>query len=200
MDSTLDCEGLQKYSVYCLPQVRHRANNILTLFGFETYEGADNETWTTYFTLNVGYSGPALETDYFRPTNAWYETQPGHTETSCDFSESVDRSQKAAFKYILFLVRVTEAASWLAFTDWDQNVRLLSTRLVEPQDKDFNFEANKIDILEMMSGIAKRPCVDHWNTTLLCQMAVEIILAKDERRQNFIFPLSIVSMISRIMF
>lgn len=41
------------------------------------------------------------------------------------------RLDDEAIKYIIFLSRMVQAARWLAFTDWDQQVRLMSLAFLE---------------------------------------------------------------------
>ena len=96
--------------------------------------------------------------------------------------------------YLNFVIRLVEAASWLAYTDWDQNVGLLSTRFAGIYDT-FNVTTTGINLMLMIT--TRNSPTNHkikWDKNVLCQLAVEMILAKDERRQGLIFPLSIVSM------
>ena len=203
----LDVSYLKKYSIYCLPQIRQRAQKILTLFGFDASESAEKEhgTWTDYLTTIDSSDDTVL------PTDGWVRRGLGHTKISEPFDAVFDTTGSL---YCGFLFRLVESASWLAFTNWAQNVRLLSARFIDSPEPNPYLTKSHFDVRSMMmqkngikgvthehmlwkntEGNEGRSLDAGWNTNKLCQVVLHMVLTKDERRQEVIFPLSIVSIV-----
>ncbi len=151
--------GLTRYPEYCLPALRKRARSVLSLLGFDYIEGSNSQSseWSEYIEV---WSRDGLEL-CLCAGRAWISSGLGHIAISDpgqrveDLSEadrtdsrasSTDRSRNPSpasaahkglelnekgVKHMSFLFRAVEAACWLAFTDWDQDVCLLSTSFLE---------------------------------------------------------------------
>lgn len=156
-DEELANAGLIRYPVYCLPALRKRVRRILLLLGFELNEGSNPQSndWSEYLSIR----GRSL--DELRAGPAWIQSGLGHVKVSdpgqrvedspdadCANSRAGNDDQsristpapavhqplefnEIGVKHMAFLFRAVEAACWLAFTDWDQYLRLLSTTFLE---------------------------------------------------------------------
>ena len=150
--------GLTKYPIYCIPNLRRRARKILKLLGFDSCDQSElrDGEWSNYvkvqnFVLSSFQNfenSVILKADDFAPHlvagPTWIKAGLGHFEASPD---SPDRlSSKGAFdsfRSIWFkqkgiaqlsvVFKAVEIASWLAFTDWDEHVQLLSTSFVDSE-------------------------------------------------------------------
>ena len=163
--------GLQKYSAYCLPQVRQRAQDILTLFTFETNEDTEMypKAWTNYISLLIDDNETPQRMSSLMPTSAWDERQLGHIEASEDPTRRFD---ERGTRNLTFLFRLVEAASWLAFTNWDQNVRLLSTNFIEAEETWWRSGRLGISILRMIESVVRgEPLEFGWSTNSLYEIA-----------------------------
>ena len=150
----INIEGLIKYPVYCLPALRQRVTRILSLLGFDPVNGSafNSSQWSEYIRLKK----PKLEGSQRRKTvftepsappylvagPAWMKLNLGHTQVSNngqrmegwkDASAAYQdtRLTEQGIRHVVFLSRIVEAACLLSFTDWDQNLRLLSTSFLE---------------------------------------------------------------------
>ena len=135
-------QGLIRYPVYCLPALRKRVTRILSLLGFDPVDGLDleNSEWSEY----IGVQEPMHSVQYYHliAGPAWIKSSLGHTQVSGNGQRirgSKDASaayqdtslDEQGIKHFSFLSHIVEAACLLSFTDWDQNLRLLSTSFLE---------------------------------------------------------------------
>ncbi|KAI9877644.1 MAG: hypothetical protein M1830_003226 [Pleopsidium flavum] len=178
-DQTLEKHGLIKYSVYCLPAIRQRAWRILELFGFGSSEEGIDESkgWRQYISMRRSrptevevQSGQKQGSNRcaaaLAPGPAWIRSDIGHINTYGGSHENPDPSgphgtheafefDENGMQHITFLLRIAEATSWLAFTNWDQNLRIVSTAFLEERrswKKCLFFEVPLIDILDSERG------------------------------------------------
>lgn len=135
--------GLLGYPTYCLPALRKRARRILLLFGFEPLERPAllTEVWSDYIKipqnclLNDGsphlVAGPAwLKAGLgFLDRSDNRQGEVGSPDAS-DVRRNVLIDRKGIAQ-ISFVLKAVEAACWLAFTNWDQHLQLLSTSFLE---------------------------------------------------------------------
>ena len=144
-------QGLVRYSAYCLPALRKRVMGILSLLGFDPVNGSDLEDneWADYVGLkeetskgsnrrNGIYLDPSMPS-YFVAGPAWIKSGLGHTSNDQNIEDSEispaayqnTRLDEQGMRHVSFLSRIVEAACLLSFTDWDQNLRLLSVSFLE---------------------------------------------------------------------
>ena len=158
-DQDLASGGLTRYPEFCLPALRKRAMSVLALLGFEQIEGSNSQSseWFEYIEIRPG----DYFDRHLCAGRAWISSGLGHiaisdpgqrvedlSKADCTDSRasSTDRSRNPSpasrahkglelnemgVRHISFLFRAVEAACWLAFTDWDQDVCLLSTSFFE---------------------------------------------------------------------
>jgi len=133
------------YLVYCLPTIRKRAQKILELFGCEAEvdESSQLGTWKDFFSMQDGERDrdagrfPAnseyLSRYYMVSGPAWKTTGLGAPCGASIGTFEIDqqRLDKDSQQRIAFLLKLVHAASWLAFTDWHENVRFLSITFLE---------------------------------------------------------------------
>ena len=161
--------GLVKYPVYCLPALRKRVARILSLLGFDSVDGSEltNGEWSEY----IGLRKPTpkrsqsrkrgLAPSYLVAGPAWIKSGLGHTQVSANDQRMKDSEDASAAQqeskldeqgigHASFLFKIVEIACLLSFTDWDRNLRLLSTSFLENRAswrKSLVFEESLIDIL-----------------------------------------------------
>ena len=147
--------GLTPYVQYCLPVVRLRARRILELFGFDPAEDTANQTsdhWSSFFesvlrgedcenehqNAGVKTSDPDI---HLAAGPAWLRHDLGrttpcrvHRSAACGNAQEARLTQKAV-RHVRVLMLIVEAASCLAYTDWEQSLRILSISLIEDLDK-----------------------------------------------------------------
>ena len=147
--------GVTKYPAYCLPALQKRVSRILSLLGFDPVDGSDlnNGEWSKYIRLLEQTPEGPLRRNYKELLDdhaphdlvagpAWIKSGLGHTQVSSndqhmgcseDASAALQhaRLDKQGIRHVSFLCRIVEAACLLSFTDWDQNLRLLSTSFLE---------------------------------------------------------------------
>ena len=147
-------QGLIKYPVYCLPALRKRVTRILSLLGFDPVEESEfaNSEWSEYIRVKKPmHEGSQRKKEtvtkpspppYLVAGPAWIKYSFGHTQISRN-DQSMEgwkdslathqdtRLDEQGIRHISFLSRIVEAACLLSFTDWDQNLRLLSTSFLE---------------------------------------------------------------------
>ncbi len=127
--------GLTNYGAYCLPAIRRKAHRILGYFGFDPVEA--DSTYVGFGPLSrylvpfVGsdyeFQRGLLEDEEMEPTMApgpmWIQSNLGHIKA--------DILDKTAVERILYTSGMVIAACTLAFTDWDQHLRLISVSFLE---------------------------------------------------------------------
>ena len=142
--------GLIKYPVYCLPALRRRVARILSLLGFDSVDGSEltNGEWSEYIRLRKPTpkrsqsARRGLASSYLVAGPAWIKSGLGHTQVSGNGQRMKDSEDASAAQqeskldeqgigHASFLVKIVEIACLLSFTDWDQNLRLLSTSFLE---------------------------------------------------------------------
>ena len=173
-DQRLAKYGLIRYPIYCLPALRKRARRILLLLGFEPVDDSNLESdeWSNYIILRKwkptdfrNIVAEELREEDFAPHlvagPAWIKSGLGHiqpfdasrkVEVSSDPSAANQdpRLDATGTKQLSFLFRAVEAACWLAFTDWDQSIHLLSASFFEDTatwDECLVFKKPLLDIL-----------------------------------------------------
>ena len=129
------------YKTYCLPAIRKRAARILRLLGFECddIESVDEGRWSEYFTKRTEMNPEDYD---LIPNLKWIQSRLGyirkrgmrrgglhHDHEVNDESFTIQEAFEfdgGGIRLTGFLVRVAKAASWLAFTNWDQTLRMMS--------------------------------------------------------------------------
>ena len=154
-------KGMIGYPVYCLPALRKRVTRILSLLGFDPVEASEceNNQWSDYIRLqrpapedsppkkSIFTDKKTILTETAPPYliiagPAWIKSNLGHTQVSgnsrrmkCwkDASAAYQdtRLDEQGTRHVSFLSRIVEAACLLSFTDWDENLRLLSISFLE---------------------------------------------------------------------
>ena len=188
--------GLIKYPVYCLPALRKRVTRILSLLGFDHVDGSDlnNGEWSEYIRLreptrndkDVITEDPAPP--YLVAGPAWIKSGLGHTQVSGNDQHMEDSEDDSAarqdtrldeqgIRHISFLSGIVEAACLLSFTDWDQNLRLLSTSFLgnlASWSKGLVFEEPLIDILtrDTLDGIPRL------GMATLCETTINVCIGR----------------------
>ena len=136
----VEIQGFIEYPVYCLPALRKRVTRILSLLGFDPVDGLDleNSKWSDYIRVQKPMHGPS----YLIAGPAWIKSSLGHTQVSgngqtiegwkdASAAHQDTRLDEQGIRHIEFLSRILEAACLLSFTNWDQNLRFLSTSFLE---------------------------------------------------------------------
>ena len=198
----ISIRGSIKYPVYCLPALRKRVTRILSLLGFDPVDGSqfENSHWSEY----IGLQEPTPEGSQRRETlitepsglpylaagPAWIKSSLGHTQVSSN-GQSIEGSKDTSVAYqdiwldeqgirhIAFLSRIVETACLLSFTDWDQNLRLLSTSFLEDPaswSKGLIFEESLIETL--MPDMSYRK--GHVDMIDLCKHTINICIGGQE--------------------
>ncbi|KAI4230665.1 MAG: hypothetical protein LQ349_006114 [Xanthoria aureola] len=118
------------YSMYCLPQLYRRTKAIVRIMGFHT--GVDVEpnagTWKEYFNIEEEvYKHPGMFDEYtLSPSQEWFE---------CGLPDIDDRANHPldwkGQRLLLLMFRLADAASCLAFSNWDSKFNVLSTNFLE---------------------------------------------------------------------
>ena len=136
-----DTQGLIMYPVYCLPALRKRVTRILSLLGFDPVDGLNlgNSELSEY--IKRPKPKPSVPA-YLVAGPAWVKYNMGHTQVSSN-GQSVEcwkdasaahqdtKLDEEGIRHIGFLSHIVEAACLLSFTDWDENLRLLSVSFLE---------------------------------------------------------------------
>ena len=189
--------GLVSYPTYCLPAIRKRAQKNLELLGFDLTqaESTDPEvtSWSQYVhiwkhfqtALAVHRQSDGIA-PYLTAGPMWIKSDLGHTET-----HQVDEQMKAevvsqgarfndtGVRYIKFLLRMVDAACWLAFTDWDQHLRFLSVSFLESHGPWRGCLLSKRALIEIlaMNGPSGQPCTEvHTSVVELCKASIDVII------------------------
>lgn len=194
---------LINYPIYCLPTLRKRVMGILSLLGFDPVDESDlkDGVWSEY--IQVQKMTPTgsqrrktnpIFTEDLTPTYliagpAWIRLGLGHTQISS--GDSIESSEDAlaphqetrldelGIRHISFLSGIVEAACLLSFTDWDQNLRLLSTSFLENPaswSKGLVFMKPLVEILERNSlGGLRR-----LGMTELCEITIDVCIGGRE--------------------
>lgn len=161
-DQELEKTGLVKYSVYCLPAIRRRASKILEMLGFGSHHrrAAEAGVWRQYVTiLKPKLSEPEAEDAcspshlfHLTPGPAWLSSPPTQYKT-CRGSRPLQRTSEDGrppsvhealefdddeISHIAFLLRTVVAVSWLAFTNWDEYLHIISVTFLERKDGWYN--------------------------------------------------------------
>ena len=195
-------QGLIRYSAYCLPALRKRVMGILSLLGFDPVHGSDleNDEWSEYIGLQKQTpEGSQSRKDilpepvvppYLVAGPAWIKSGLGHTQVSIDGQRvggSKDASaacqdtrlDKQGIRHFSFLSRIVEAVCLLSLTDWDQNLRLLSTFFLEDPaswKRGLVFQGPLIEIL--MVDMSDR--MPHVSMIELCKHTIDICIGGRE--------------------
>lgn len=194
---------LINYPVYCLPTLRKRVMGILSLLGFDPVDESDlkDGVWSEYIQLQkrtptgsqrrkdktVFTEDPAPP--YLVAGPAWIRLGLGHTQTSSgDSMESSEdalaphqdtRLDELGIRHTSFLSGIVEAACLLSFTDWDQNLRLLSTSFLENPaswSKGLVFKKPLIEILKRNSSVPLRQL----SMIELCETTIDVCIGGRE--------------------
>lgn len=137
--------GLAIYGQYCLPAVRRKAQQILGYLGFDPAEAGSAhlgcERLSQYLDPVEGELSdyiqevlvPGLKSKHWMmPGSMWTKSSLGHIEANEQVGhKSFDATGAKCIDYIL---RMVYAACRLAFTDWDQHLRLISVSLLEGEE------------------------------------------------------------------
>jgi hypothetical protein len=137
--------GLAIYGQYCLPAVRRKAQKVLGYLGFDPAE-ADSahlgcERLSRYLDPVKGklcdyiqeVLVPGLKSKHSMiPGYMWTKSNLGHIEANEQAEH--DSFDATGAKCINYIFRMVYAACRLAFTDWDQHLRLISVSLLEGEE------------------------------------------------------------------
>ena len=189
------------YPIYCLPTLRTRVMGILSLLGFDHVDESDlkDGVWSQYIKLEkstpTGSQRRTVFTEYPAPPylvagTAWIRSGLGHTQVSSNV-HSTESSEDASaahqdrrlneqgIRHISFLSGIVEAACLLSFTDWDQNLRLLSTSFLEDPaswSKNLVFKKPLIEILTRRSSGGMRQL----GMIELCETTIDVCIGERE--------------------
>ena len=196
--------GLIKYPVYCLPALRRRVARILSLLGFDSVDGSEltNGEWSEYIRLrkptpkrsqsrklaSIFIEGRAPS--YLVAGPAWIKSGLGHTQVSGNDQRMKDSEDASAAQqeskldeqgigHASFLFKIVEIACLLSFTDWDQNLRLLSTSFLEDPTswrKCLVFKESLINILTRYRW-REMPLLDMIE---LCKTTIDVCIGRRE--------------------
>ena len=194
-------QDLIHYPIYCLPNLRKRVMGILSLLGFDPVDESDlkDGVWSQYIKLEkstpTGSQRRTVFTEdptppYLVAGPAWIRSGLGHTQVSCNV-HSTESSEDASavhqdrrldeqgIRHISFLSGIVEAACLLSFTDWDQNLRLLSTSFLEDPacwSKGLVFKKPLIEILITGSSGGMRQL----GMIELCETTIDVCIGERE--------------------
>ena len=189
-------QGLVRYSTYCLPALRKRVMGILSLLGFDSIHGSDleNDEWLEYIRLQEptreGYQCRKdklplpFKPPYLVAGPAWIKSGLGHTqvssngqrtESSKDASAQDIRLNQQGIIYFSFLSRIVEAACLLSFTDWDQNLQILSISFLE---NDTSWRKSLVLDTPLIDFLTKEPSyrMQHLSIIELCKQTIDICI------------------------
>ena len=124
--------GFIGYTTYCLPQVLRRTSRNLDVMGFQRVDdtNVDENTWTQYLqpVLDAGHT----QAGHLRPGSKWLDSKLGY---STDYDLTVSNSDivfnAEGLRIINFACMIIQAASWLAFTNWADHLRTISTSFLD---------------------------------------------------------------------
>ncbi|KAL8800584.1 MAG: hypothetical protein Q9182_005095 [Xanthomendoza sp. 2 TL-2023] len=126
---------MRTYTQYCLPQIEDRGLEILETMGFARGSGfnAQEHTWTDL--LQVHYGGQAAIN--IVPCRKLLGTSLAEESSVPGMDANHQRVQFSAEgkRVVYFTTMVAEMASLLAFFNWDDKLRLVSTRSLETRLK-----------------------------------------------------------------
>lgn len=193
--------GFELYLSYCLPAIRDRVRRNLELLGFGALDGmatcTGSEHWSRYFEvkrfekqdfqdhwqddimvdMTAEDFGPHLAAG-----PAWILHNLGETSSCKMHLRPKDGHKKEAritakgTKYVCFLMQIVEAASWLAFTNWDQDLRILSTSFVE----DLSTWRSGLNLYERYINQGPKGVFDSIPRTSiadLCKSAIDLVIS-----------------------
>ncbi|KAI4137061.1 MAG: hypothetical protein L6R39_007494 [Caloplaca ligustica] len=120
--------GVTPYTVFCLPHLYRRALRIIDAMGFCAGLDVepDSDAWEEYFEVTE-YLGHHSRPSYLlKPGRKWVDCSlPCHIgQTDCLF----DGDGQGLVRRMFLLA---DAASYLAFSNWGEEIRILSTRYLE---------------------------------------------------------------------
>ncbi|KAI4118961.1 MAG: hypothetical protein LQ345_001043 [Seirophora villosa] len=160
----------QPYAVHCLPHLYGRALRALGIMGFHIPPTTEfNEsTWKQFFTC-----GTVLETAdggcyHLKPNLRWTQVFTHNQIGGTSEPEShLDESERGL---VFFMAQIAAAAAWLAFSDWGDNLSLMSVLFIERGFKGlsgsafffpyrhnrtaFEFSPHKVTIMEITRNLA----------------------------------------------
>ena len=200
-DYTLGSQELTKYPVYCLPALRKRVTRILSLLGFDLVDGLDleNSEWSEYIRVQKPtHQGSQrrkrtaiepLAPPYLVAGPAWIRSSLGHTHVTGN-GQTVEgwkdpsaahqdtRLDEQGIRHISFISQIVEAACLLSFTNWDQNLRFLSTSFLENpaswrESHIFNEQLMGI-LTDLTENLSYR--VQHLNIIELCRNTTDMCI------------------------
>ena len=140
--------GLITYPTYCLPTVHQKAQSFLDMLGFDPVKTDLKDLgscpWSQYVRLPMvaktkNGDGECCTTKfeaYLVAGPLWVKSEIDHIDDlsldeDAGHASKEHRVDEVAMSYISSVLRMVEAACWLAFSDWDQHVRLLSLSSLE---------------------------------------------------------------------
>ena len=115
------------YAVHCLPFIRRRALKIIGIMGFRVQEEIEPgaHAWQEYLLLHKPKAGFSLY-----PGPAWMDSS--HVcQHLTQKGKSILRFNKSGKLLLQRIIRIADVASCLAFSNWGEKVRLISTRFLE---------------------------------------------------------------------
>lgn len=135
-----DIGGLTPYSTYCLPQLYRRTKTIVDIMGFQTRVDVepDAETWKEFFEVeDIQTSEPSdpfiNEPDWF--SEPWDSFKPSRKWFECGLPGIEDRANQSlgwkGQRLLLLMLRLADAASCLAFSNWGPEFNVVSTSFLE---------------------------------------------------------------------
>lgn len=150
-----EAPGASRYADYCFPHTSCRALRILDMMGFRvrTNTQLDECTWREYLLEGSQYWNN--EAFYLRPGPKWMHSLQTHEDCSQTAQLfGFNEQQRHLLKYIFSLA---DAASCLAFSDWGENLRLISLIFLEyglPENLAFHRLRKGEDTLEHRLPVA----------------------------------------------
>ena len=130
----IESSRITPYSMYCLPQLYRRTKTIVCMMGFHTEVDVqpNAETWKEYFDIEkIGDDGTGHPHDHLHV----FLLQPSQKWSECGLPDIDDQTSRSfgwkGQRLLLLILRLADAASSLAFSNWGSGLNFLSTRFLE---------------------------------------------------------------------
>ena len=138
------------YAVYCLPQLHEKARRILDLFGCSQVTGEDPDR---------DHGRDAVVRHDVILKRAWKASDLGRTNAA--LTHRCAEMLGDPKRLINFLGYLVEAVCWLSFTDWHNNVHLISTNFLEKcVSGSENFKLSDFHIFHGLEHNSEKPYSD----------------------------------------
>ncbi|KAL9023867.1 MAG: hypothetical protein Q9196_006919, partial [Gyalolechia fulgens] len=125
--------GLIPYTIYCLPSIRRRALKIVDLMGFRVKAEMEPDTHTWQEFLLEKREDPDSEEFFLQPGPRWVQwLQPDNDRSSRVLSTAKYQGFGNQGRILIErMFALADTAACLAFSDWGENLQLISSRILE---------------------------------------------------------------------